>query len=159
MIISHKTRCFLGTIVLMTLSVGCSSSQLSSCILSKSSAQPATSLSLSTEPAQATLATAMTAKTCLNSNQTQTSECPQLAVKSTKHLEEVYQQLVSGLGGASREKLINSQLAWATFVDAQCSFETRGFDDSTSSSPAHNRCLDGMTQQRIQDLQRYQSKQ
>lgn len=137
------------TIALMAITAGCSS-HLSQGRLFKT-AKPATSLNIATKSAQATLP----AKTCLNSNQSQTNDCPQLAVKSTKHLEEVYQQLVSQLGGASREKLINSQLAWTTFVEAQCGFETRGFNDSTSSSSVRNSCLDGMTQQRIQDLQRY----
>lgn len=154
MISLNKTRYFLGTIVLISLAVGCSSCQLSQGILSKSSQKSETSLGLSAEPVQAAVMTSIPAQTCLNAK-TPTHDCPQLAGKSTKHLEEVYQQLVSELGGASREKLINSQLAWATFVEAQCGFETRGFDDSTSFSSVRNRCLDEMAQQRIQDLQRY----
>jgi uncharacterized protein YecT (DUF1311 family) len=142
-----------STIALMAITVGCSY-YLSQGRLFKTT-KLATSLNLATEPAQATLTNSSPAKTCLNSNQVQTNDCSQLAVKSTQHLEEVYQQLVSQLGGASREKLINSQLAWTTFVEAQCGFETRGFNDSTSSSSVRNSCLDGMTQQRIQDLQRY----
>ncbi len=156
MISFSKNRCWRDTILLITLALGCSSCQ-SQDILSKIQ-KPSTSLNLSTQPAQAASITSTPKQTCLKSNQTPTNHCPQL-VKSTKRLEEVYQKLVSGLGGASREKLINSQLTWATFVEAQCSFETRGFDDITSSSPVHNRCLDGMTQQRTQDLQRYLSSQ
>lgn len=152
MISFSKTRCFRNTIILITLALGCSSCQ-SQDILSKIQ-KPSTSLNLSTQPAQAASVTSTPTQTCLKSHQTPTNHCPQL-VKSTKRLEEVYQQLVSQLGGASREKLINSQLAWATFVEAQCSFETRGFDDSTSSSSVFSHCLDGMTQQRTQDLQRY----
>jgi uncharacterized protein YecT (DUF1311 family) len=70
---------------------------------------------------------------------------------------------VSQLGGASREKLINSQLKWVTFGEAECSFETRSFDDSTQFSligdetkpTLRDRCLDNMAQQRTQDLTRY----
>lgn len=159
MISFSNPRCFLGIIVLLTLFCGCSSCQISQAILSKSSQKSATSQGFSTESAQATLVTSTQAKTCSNSEQTQINDCPQLAAKSTKRLEQVYQQLVAQLGGASREKLINSQLTWSNFVEAQCSFETRGFDHNTSSSPVRSRCLDGMTQQRTQDLQRYLSNQ
>jgi uncharacterized protein YecT (DUF1311 family) len=155
MISFSNARCFLGTIIFVSLSAGFSVSQLSQGILSRSLAKPAPPHFLSTESAQATLVTAIPGRNCLNSK-TQTNNCPQLDnLKSTKRLEEVYQQVVSGLGGASREKLINSQLAWVSFAEAQCGFETRGFDDGASSSSVHSRCLDAMTQQRIQDLQRY----
>ena len=146
---------FFGTIVLLTLTAGCSSTQLSQGILSKISQKTSTSLSLSTEPAQATLVTSTKqtsqAKNCQNSN-----ECPELATSaSQQRLEEVYQKLVSKLGGASREKLINSQLAWVKFVEAQCNFETRGFAHDISSSPIRDRCLDSMAQKRTQDFNRY----
>jgi uncharacterized protein YecT (DUF1311 family) len=155
MISFNKTPGFLGTIILTTVALSCSSCQLSQGILSQSSQKSVTALNLSTEPAQATSVTSTAVQTCWNS-ETQTTKCDQLDnLKSTKRLEEVYQKLVSGLGGASREKLIKSQLAWATFVEAQCSFETRGFDDSTSSSSVRSHCLDDMSQQRIQALQRY----
>jgi uncharacterized protein YecT (DUF1311 family) len=158
-----NTHGFFGTIVLLTLTAGCSSSQLSQRILSKISQKPSTCISLSSEPSQATLVTSTKpttqARNCQNFNQ-----CPELTASAAQQrLEEVYQQLVSQLGGASREKLINSQLKWVTFVEAQCSFETRGFDDSTQFSlvgdetkpTLRDRCLDSMAQQRTQDLTRY----
>jgi uncharacterized protein YecT (DUF1311 family) len=147
---------FLGTIVLLTAVGGCSSSRLSQGILSENFHKQSTLISVSTESGQATMVNTTPAKTCLNSINNQSSNCVQLpAIKSTQHLDEIYQQIVSQLGGASREKLINSQLAWETFVEAQCDFETRGFDSVTLSSPIRDRCLDKMTQQRTQDLKRY----
>jgi uncharacterized protein YecT (DUF1311 family) len=84
------------------------------------------------------------------------NECNQLAASTAEQrLDRVYQQLVSQLGGASREKLINSQVAWVSFVEAQCGFETRGFDNGMQPSPVRDRCLERLMQQRTQDLTSY----
>ena len=89
-------------------------------------------------------------------SKTQMNECNQLAASTAEQrLDRVYQQLVSQLGGASREKLINSQVAWVSFVEAQCGFETRGFDNGMQPSPVRDRCLERLMQQRTQDLTSY----
>lgn len=145
---------FLGTIVLLALVGGCSF-QLSQAILSKNSQKPLTSINLAAEPLQATLIKATPAKTCLNFTNNHSNNCPQLADSANAQRLDEYQQLVSQLGGASRQKLINSQLAWETFMEAQCDFETRGFDSITLSSSVRRHCLDTLTQQRTQNLKRY----
>jgi uncharacterized protein YecT (DUF1311 family) len=169
MISLSNARCFLGTIVLLTITGGCSSPQLSQGTLSKIPQKPSTSTSLSTLPAQAATVAGQAAtlvsstesttqqKNCKTfPSNTQANECSQLtASPAEQRLDRVYQQLVSQLGGASREKLINSQLAWVSFVEAQCGFETRGFDSGTQSSPVHDRCLERLMQQRTQDLNGY----
>lgn len=138
----NNSPCFVGTFILLTLVSGCSSQ-----ILSKS---PQKSL---ISPAQATMVHLNQAKTCLN----QTNDCSQLpatATKSQQHLDATFQQLVSQLGGASREKLINSQLAWENFVEAKCRFDLRG-NISNLSSSVSSRCLDTLIQQRTQDLKQH----
>jgi uncharacterized protein YecT (DUF1311 family) len=151
------------------LAAGCSSPQLSQGTLPDIAQKPSTSTSLSPLSAQsataavlpATLVTstqpAAQSKDCNTSQSTtQINECAQLATSTAdKQLDQVYQKLVSQLGGASREKLINSQLAWTSFVEAQCGFETRGFDKGTQLSPFHDRCLERLTQQRTQELKSF----
>jgi uncharacterized protein YecT (DUF1311 family) len=169
MISFSNTHCFLGTIVLLTITAGCSSPQLSQGTVSKVPQKPSTSTSLSTLPAQAATVVGQAAtlvsstesttqqKNCKTfPSHTQAHECSQLTASPVEQgLDRVYQQLVSQLGGASREKLINSQLAWVSFVEAQCGFETRGFDNGTQSSPVRDRCLERLMQQRTQDLNGY----
>jgi uncharacterized protein YecT (DUF1311 family) len=167
MISFSNLPCFVRTIFLLMLTTGCTSVQLTQDQISQAPQQTSTSTNLATEPAQAATAESATlissnkpviiGKNCLNLAKTQTSDCSQ----AEQSLDQAYQQLVSQLGGASREKLINSQVAWMAFAETQCSFETRGFDRSRSSpqdnwaKPALRGCLDTMSQQRTQDLKRY----
>ncbi len=79
----------------------------------------------------------------------------QKAEAADRKLNHVYQQLRQKLSGQQRQGLTSAQQAWIKFRDATCAYESSRFDGGTFAPVARASCLARVTQQRIQDLEKY----
>jgi uncharacterized protein YecT (DUF1311 family) len=154
MITFDNGRRLLSAVILAALTAGCSSPQLSQGTLSTRLATLSDQSGNAALPPAALVTSTESVAQQKDCNRTQINDCAATS-PTEKQLDQVYQKLVFQLGGASREKLIESQSAWSSFVEAQCGFETRAFDAGTQSSPFQERCLERLTQQRTQELESY----
>ena len=51
-----------------------------------------------------------------------------------KELNQTYQQIIRGLSGGDRKKLITAEQAWIKYRDTNCAFQIRDFPLSTARS-------------------------
>jgi uncharacterized protein YecT (DUF1311 family) len=78
---------------------------------------------------------------------------------SNKKLNQIYQQLRASLKGSQREKLlVDAQLAWISFRDANCTFEKSRFEGGSIATTIYYGCIDEMTKQRANKLENYLQK-
>ncbi|MDC0831824.1 lysozyme inhibitor LprI family protein [Geitlerinema sp. CS-897] len=70
-------------------------------------------------------------------------------------LNRTYDELMAALNDSNREKLIDAQLTWLKFRDANCQWEAFRYDGGTLQTSIRLNCLERLTQQRIQDLENY----
>lgn len=92
--------------------------------------------------------------------QAETTNCAILySQASNKKLNQIYQQLRASLKGSQREKLlVDAQLAWLNFRDANCAFEKSPFEGGSIATTIYYGCIDEMTKQRANKLEKYLQK-
>jgi uncharacterized protein YecT (DUF1311 family) len=84
-------------------------------------------------------------------------ECQHRAYAAAdRKLNQVYQQIISRLSGAEKQKLINAQLTWIKFRDSNCDFEVYGSRRGSGYSGFLSACLERMTDTRIKELADWQ---
>jgi uncharacterized protein YecT (DUF1311 family) len=84
-------------------------------------------------------------------------ECAHRAyLASDRKLNQVYKQIISGLTGEEKQRLINAQLAWIKFRDTNCDFEVYRNRGGTGYGGFLSNCLERMTNSRIKELQDWQ---
>ena len=83
--------------------------------------------------------------------------CSKLSAEAAdKELNQVYQELRKKLRGTPPEKkLIEAQLAWIEFRDADCAFEISRFEGGSIVPLVYATCLESRTKQRIKTLENY----
>ena len=96
----------------------------------------------------------------INCNNAQTqvemNYCARLSFdEADKRLNAAYQELLPSLRTERREKLINAQLEWIRFRDANCDFERSEVEDGSMASLVYHSCLENITNQRTRQLQEY----
>jgi uncharacterized protein YecT (DUF1311 family) len=92
---------------------------------------------------------------CANANSNvEYKECQHRAYAAAdQKLNQVYKQIISGLSGVEKQKLINAQLAWIKFRDNNCDFEVYGSRRGSGYSGFLSECLERMTYARIKELE------
>jgi uncharacterized protein YecT (DUF1311 family) len=84
-------------------------------------------------------------------------ECAYRAyVASDKKLNQIYKQIVSTLGGKEKQHLIDAELAWIKYRDANCDFEVYRNLGGTGYGGFLSNCLKRMTSARTKELQNWQ---
>ena len=72
-----------------------------------------------------------------------------------KELNQTYQQIIRGLSGGDRKKLITAEQAWLKYRDTNCAFRIRDFPLSTSMGRQfYFSCQARMTRERTEELKR-----
>ena len=72
-----------------------------------------------------------------------------------KELNQTYQQIIRGLSGGDRKKLITAEQAWIKYRDTNCAFRIRDFPLSTSMGRQfYFFCKARMTRERTEELKR-----
>lgn len=72
-----------------------------------------------------------------------------------KELNQTYQQIIRGLSGGDRKKLITAEQAWIKYRDTNCAFRIRDFPLSTSMGRQfYFSCQARMTRERTEELKR-----
>ncbi|MGB8698250.1 MAG: lysozyme inhibitor LprI family protein [Thermosynechococcaceae cyanobacterium] len=80
----------------------------------------------------------------------------QMAKKADQELNAVYQNLRLSLKDSPRsQQLVDAQLAWIQFRDANCAFEKSRYEGGSISPSIFSGCIEQMTQQRIEQLNHY----
>jgi uncharacterized protein YecT (DUF1311 family) len=74
-----------------------------------------------------------------------------------KKLNQVYQQVISGLNSEPKQLLTTGQQSWIKFRDNNCNFEVYSSRGGTGYEIFRNGCLERLTKQRTKDLQDYLS--
>lgn len=74
-----------------------------------------------------------------------------------RKLNQVYQQVISGLSSEPKQLLVSGQQSWINFRDNNCNFEVYGSRGGTGYEIFRNGCLERLTKQRTKDLQNYLS--
>ncbi|MEO5322656.1 lysozyme inhibitor LprI family protein [Mesorhizobium sp. CC13] len=102
---------------------------------------------------------AQAADNCANANDQATmNECADKAFRaSDAELNTLYRQIQGRLKddpGAAK-LLVAAQRAWVGFRDAECDFSSSGVAQGSIYPMTVLQCHDGMTRQRIKDLQNY----
>jgi uncharacterized protein YecT (DUF1311 family) len=94
---------------------------------------------------------------CTNPNSTvEINECSRRdAAESDRKLNQVYQQLRPRLVGQQRQRLTDAQLTWIKFRDTTCEYERGEWGNGTGAPYGYSICLDRVTRQRTEDLERY----
>lgn len=92
-------------------------------------------------------------------NPTTTIEINACAAESYRQadaqLNRVYDELMAQLDDANREKLVEAQLAWIEFRDANCEWEAFRFEGGTIQPSMRLGCLERLTRDRTLTLQNY----
>jgi uncharacterized protein YecT (DUF1311 family) len=70
-----------------------------------------------------------------------------------KRLNQVYQQITASLSGEEKQRLVEAQLAWIKFRDANCNFEVYRSLGGTGYGGFLSNCLERMTKARTVELQ------
>jgi uncharacterized protein YecT (DUF1311 family) len=123
---------------------------------------PSATISVSSPASSETGGTPLTlaseSKPC-NEPQTQAemSYCAsQTAKQEDDELNSVYQALRKELSGTDREeRLIDAQLAWISFRDADCAFVAGQFEGGSQQPQVTNDCIARLTHQRTTQLKEY----
>jgi uncharacterized protein YecT (DUF1311 family) len=128
------------------------------------SATPTPSINISVsraaspEPSTPPLTLASEPKLC-NQPQTQaemTYCAGQTAKQEDDELNSVYQELRKELDGTDREeRLIDAQLAWISFRDADCAYVASQFEGGSQQPQVTNDCIARLTRQRTTQLKEY----
>ena len=72
-----------------------------------------------------------------------------------KELNQTYQQIIRGLSGEDRKKLIAAEQSWIKYRDTNCAFQIRDFPLSTSMGRQfYFFCKARMTRERTEELKR-----
>ena len=72
-----------------------------------------------------------------------------------KELNQTYQQIIRGLSGEDRKKLIAAEQSWIKYRDTNCAFRIRDFPLSTSMGRQfYFFCKARMTRERTEELKR-----
>lgn len=93
-------------------------------------------------------------------DQTAMNVCAQKAFeKSDGELNKLYKQIQTRLkdDADTTKLLVTAQRAWIAFRDGECSFSSSMVAQGTVYPFVQNSCLDGLTQNRIKDLNGYLS--
>jgi uncharacterized protein YecT (DUF1311 family) len=93
-------------------------------------------------------------------DQTAMNVCSQKAFeKSDGELNKLYKQIQTRLkdDADTTKLLVTAQRAWIAFRDGECSFSSSMVAQGTVYPFVQNSCLDGLTQNRIKDLNGYLS--
>ncbi len=79
--------------------------------------------------------------------------------KSDQQLNDLYKQIEARLkdDADTTKLLVTAQRSWVAFRDAECTFSSSGVAEGTAYPMIYAMCLDGMTQERVKDLQTYLS--
>lgn len=87
--------------------------------------------------------------------QIEINACTKLSAASAdKKLNQVYQQLRAQIEDLQQKKLlINAQLAWIKFRDANCEFEKSRFAGGTIAPSIYFSCIEQVTKQRTKELE------
>ncbi len=78
-------------------------------------------------------------------------------LSADRRLNQVYQQITSSLSGGERQHLVEAQLAWIKFRDANCNFEVYRNLGGTGYGGFLSNCLTRMTRARTVELQKWHS--
>lgn len=165
------------TTVLITLSAGCSSAkqpQATASIVTPSIATSANPASGTVEQPQANNRASPTSSKNITpvqqiADNSQSSECNRAqtqreinacassqAQAADEKLNLVYRQLRAKLKGSTQEQqLIQAQVAWIKFRDADCKYARDQYQGGTFAPAAQAFCLARVTKQRTQDLEDY----
>ena len=68
-------------------------------------------------------------------------------------LNRVYRKVKAGLGSEQRDLLTNAQLAWITYRDKGCEFETFGSRGGTGYRGFLSQCMERVTRSRTAELE------
>ncbi|MEO0866968.1 MAG: lysozyme inhibitor LprI family protein [Cyanobacteria bacterium J06642_11] len=68
-------------------------------------------------------------------------------------LNQVYQQVRSGLSAVGQEQLTDAEEQWITFRDAQCGFESNYFEGGSMAALIKASCMEQITDNRVAELQ------
>ncbi len=93
-------------------------------------------------------------------NQTDMNVCAQKSFqKSDTELNKLYKQIETRLkdDADTTKLLVTAQRAWVAFRDGECSFSSSMVADGSVHPFVMNSCLEGLTQNRIKDLNGYLS--
>jgi uncharacterized protein YecT (DUF1311 family) len=92
---------------------------------------------------------------CGHGNQREQNECIAAeSVRLNNRLNDLYRQLIASLERSTELK--NAQESWVKYRDMTCKYETSGISKGGSILPfAQNACLAEVTENRIEDLERY----
>lgn len=102
------------------------------------------------------LASAVQASPCADDR---ASGCANSAAQKTENeMDILYQHLLIQLGHGSvlHKRLVNAQRTWHTFRDAECEYLTTYGERNGRHAQNYDRCLEAMTEQRMQVLLHYQ---
>lgn len=74
-------------------------------------------------------------------------------------LNKTYQEIVARLkdDADGKKSLVDAQRAWMKFRDAECKFQASAVDGGSAYPLAMQACLEAVTRQRVQELERYTS--
>jgi uncharacterized protein YecT (DUF1311 family) len=72
--------------------------------------------------------------------------------EADKELNEVYQQVISGLEGESKQRLIRAEQAWIKYRDTNCDYRSGNWGGVQRVAFRYS-CLARMTRDRTQELQ------
>ena len=85
-------------------------------------------------------------------NVAEANECLGIA---DSELNQAYQQLIKGVSGEERQKLITAEKAWIKYRDTNCAFRTHNFPLSTSMGRQfYSVCKTRITKERTMELRR-----
>jgi uncharacterized protein YecT (DUF1311 family) len=71
-------------------------------------------------------------------------------------LNKLYKQIIAGLRGDEKQRLIDAELAWISYRDKNCDFEVYRNRGGTGYSGFLSNCLERMTKARTAELQNWQ---
>lgn len=85
------------------------------------------------------------------------SQCAsQSAKQEDDELNDVYRQLRKAISGSPQEELlIDAQLAWISFRDADCAYAASLFEGGSQEPQVRNDCIARLTRQRTDQLKQY----
>ena len=80
----------------------------------------------------------------------------QAAKNADQQLNQAYQKAIAKFKGTPQEKqLVDAQLNWIKFRDADCAFSSDRFKGGTIAPMIHSGCIARLTQQRTKELESY----
>lgn len=109
------------------------------------------------EPTSTPLALASQPQSCsAPQTQAEMTYCAgQTAKQEDDELNATYQALRKELSGAREESLIDAQLAWIAFRDADCAYVASQFEGGSMQPQVVNDCIARLTSQRTAQLKEY----